>query len=188
MSEFAQWAQSVSNYWRSEYTSQGVFDHSDIEEYQKQGYYVVYESVEICCPETDGTLGYATSILKQEDGSLALFLNKEQAQEFAKENNGFCAKPTSTHRPTPKPKLRASDQPRATDAVLGGRGNQPHSTDAVLGNSITTIRQQLFSKLKRKGGTPQEWSKLAILDSELGYSIPQSQVKPYLNAWNKSIK
>jgi hypothetical protein len=188
MSEFAQWAQSVSNYWRSEYARQGVFDHSDIEEYQKQGYYVVYESVEICCPETDGTLGYATSILKQEDGSLALFLLLDEAKQFANEHQAFCAKPTGQNRPTPKPKLRAKDQPRVTDAVLGGRGIQPQSTDAVLGNSITTRRQQLFNKLKSIGGSPQEWSKLAILDSELGYSTPQSQVKPYLNAWNKSIK
>ncbi|MCT7965087.1 hypothetical protein NG799_01910 [Laspinema sp. D1] len=188
---FAEWATGVSNYWKSEYTRQGLFDSTDIEQYQKQGYYVVYDSQEICCPETDATLGYATSILNKPDGSLALFLDYDQAKEFANQNQAFCAKPTGIAKPTgtpkPKPKLRPKDQPKPTDAVLGGRGTQPNATDAVLGNSLTVSRQQLFNQLKTKGGTPEEWSRLAILDRELGYTSPQfPHVTPYRVAWNRS--
>ncbi|MCT7957258.1 hypothetical protein [Laspinema palackyanum] len=183
---FGEWARQVSNAWREEYTRDGVFDDSEIQNYQKQGYYVLYESVEVSCPETDGLLGYARSILSQPDGSPAIFLSQEQAQDFAKEHQAFCAKPTGTHRPKPKPKLRAKDQPRPTDAVLGGRGTQPKSTDAVLGNSLTASREQLFRKLQAKGGTPQEWARLAILDRESGCTRPQMpRVPPYLAAWNQ---
>ena len=183
---FGEWARQVSNAWRDEYASQGVFDDSEIQRYRRQGYYVVYESVEICCPETDATLGYAQSILSQPDGSQAIFLSQEQAQEFAQEQQAFCAKPTGIHQPKPKPKLRPKDQPRATDAVLGGQQAQPKSTDAVLGNSITASRQQLFRKLQAKGGTPQEWARLAILDRESGCTRPQMpRVGPYLAAWNR---
>jgi hypothetical protein len=183
---FGEWARQVSNAWREEYASQGLFDSTDIENYQKQGYYVVYHSEEVCCPETDATIGYAQSILSQPDGSPAIFLSQEQAQEFAKEQQAFCAKPTGIYRPTPKPKLRASDQPRSTDAVLGGRTAQPHATDAVLGNSLTASREQLWGKLQAQGGTPQEWARLAILDRESGCTRPQMpRVPPYLAAWNQ---
>ncbi|MCT7959024.1 hypothetical protein [Laspinema palackyanum] len=185
MSEFAEWAKQTSNYWRSEYARLSLFDSKDIESYQKQGYYVVYDSQEICCPETDATLGYGTSILNKPDGSLALFLDYNQAKEFANQNQAFCAKPTGTAKP--KPRIRASDQPRPTDAVLGGRGESPNATDAVLGNSLTVSRQQLFNQLKTKGGTPEEWARLAILDRELGYTSPQfPHVTPYRVAWNRS--
>lgn len=185
MSDFAVWAKEVSNYWYHEYSSQGIFDSTDIEPYQNLGYYVAYESIEICCPETDGLLGYATSILKKTDGSLALFLNEKEAQDFASEHQAFCAKPTGICKP--KPKLKPKDQPKPTDAVLGGRGARPHATDAVLGIGLNASRQQLFRKLQAKGGTPQEWARLAILDRELGCTSPQMpRVQPYLAAWNQS--
>lgn len=59
---FGQWATDTFRYWKSEYTSQGVFDDTEIQEYRQQGYYVVYKSEEVCCPETDALIGYCKSI------------------------------------------------------------------------------------------------------------------------------
>lgn len=129
------WATETFTYWKTEYSD--LLNAGEVTNYQKQGYWVVYDSEEVCCPETDATLGYATAILKKPDGSPAVFLNQYEAQEFAKANKGFIANPTAPHRPGPMVNPRKGDH------------------------------LELFKRLKAKGGNPKDWARLALLDREV---------------------